>query len=39
MTEQHVYDLERAAVISLLHREPTLLRAEHMLLTGKPLRN
>ncbi len=39
VTEQHVYDLERAAVISLLHAEPTLLRAEQMLMTGKPLRN
>ena len=37
--EQHVYDLERAAVLSLLHREPTLQRAEHLLMTGKPLRN
>jgi 3-hydroxyacyl-CoA dehydrogenase len=39
VTEQHVYDLERAAVLALLHREPTLQRAEHMLTTGKPLRN
>ena len=38
VTEQHVYDLERAAV-SLLHTEPTLQRAEQMLMTGKPLRN
>jgi 3-hydroxyacyl-CoA dehydrogenase len=39
VTERHVYDLERAAVLALLHREPTLERAEHMLVTGKPLRN
>jgi 3-hydroxyacyl-CoA dehydrogenase len=39
VTEQHVYDLERAAVLTLLHREPTLQRAEQMLTTGKPLRN
>ena len=39
VTERHVYDLEREAVIALLHTEPTLLRAEQMLLTGKPLRN
>jgi 3-hydroxyacyl-CoA dehydrogenase len=39
VTEQHVYDLERAAVIALLHTEPTLDRAEQMLMTGKPLRN
>ena len=39
VTEQHVYDLERAAVLSLLHTEPTLARAETMLTTCKPLRN
>ena len=39
VTEQHVYDLERAAVLQLLHCEPTLQRAEHMLMTGQPLRN
>jgi 3-hydroxyacyl-CoA dehydrogenase len=39
VAERHVYDLEREAVIELLHLEPTLLRAEQMLLTGKPLRN
>src|SRR6185436_19726819 len=27
------------AALDLLHTEPTLLRAEQMLLTGKPLRN
>jgi 3-hydroxyacyl-CoA dehydrogenase len=37
--ERHLYDLEREAVLSLLHTEPTLQRAEQMLLTGKPLRN
>jgi 3-hydroxyacyl-CoA dehydrogenase len=37
--ERRVYDLEREAVLDLLHTEPTLLRAEQMLLTGKPLRN
>jgi 3-hydroxyacyl-CoA dehydrogenase len=37
--EQHLLDLERDAVVSLLHDEGSLLRMEHMLTTGKPLRN
>jgi 3-hydroxyacyl-CoA dehydrogenase len=36
---QAIYDLEREAVVSLLHHEASLLRMEHMLTTGKPLRN
>ena len=32
-------DLERAAFLALLAHEPTLQRMEHMLATGKPLRN
>jgi 3-hydroxyacyl-CoA dehydrogenase len=37
--EQHVLDLEREAVRALLATERTLLRMEHVLATGKPLRN
>ena len=34
-----VYELERRAFMALLKQEPTLARIEHMLETGKPLRN
>jgi len=37
--EDHVLGLERAAFMRLLKTEPTLDRIEHMLETGKPLRN
>jgi 3-hydroxyacyl-CoA dehydrogenase len=39
VSEQHVLDLEREAVRGLLATERTLLRMEHVLATGKPLRN
>jgi len=37
--EDHVLALERRAFMRLLKTEPTLARIEHMLETGKPLRN
>ncbi len=37
--EQHLLDLERAAFGRLVRTEATLARMEHMLATGKPLRN
>ena len=36
---EHIYDLERRAFMALLRQPPTLARIEHMLETGKPLRN
>ena len=36
---QHLLDLERAAFGRLVRTEATLARMEHMLATGKPLRN
>ena len=36
---EHIYDLERRAFMALLKQPPTLARIEHMLETGKPLRN
>lgn len=39
VTEADVLALERAAFMALLHNEGTLQRIEHMLATGKPLRN
>lgn len=38
-TEQHVLDLEREAFLKLCGQEKTLERMQHMLMTGKPLRN
>jgi 3-hydroxyacyl-CoA dehydrogenase len=38
-TEQHFLDLEREAFMSLLGTRKTLERIQHMLKTGKPLRN
>ena len=38
-TEQDFLDLERAAFLELCHEEKTLERIQHMLSTGKPLRN
>jgi 3-hydroxyacyl-CoA dehydrogenase len=35
----HVYDLERRGLMALLKQEATLARIEHMLETGRPLRN
>jgi len=39
VTEDHVTKLERAAFMKLVKTEGTLARMEHMLTTGKPLRN
>lgn len=39
MTEQDVLDLEREAFLSLIGTEKTQQRIQHMLTTGKPLRN
>lgn len=39
LSEQQVLDLERAAFLRLLKTPQTLARVEHMLETGKPLRN
>ncbi|MBU0799460.1 MAG: 3-hydroxyacyl-CoA dehydrogenase/enoyl-CoA hydratase family protein [Alphaproteobacteria bacterium] len=39
LTEQQIVDLERAEFMHLLHEEGTMDRIEHMLNTGKPLRN
>jgi 3-hydroxyacyl-CoA dehydrogenase len=39
LTEDKVLGLERSAIVSLLRTSPTLDRIEHMLETGKPLRN
>ena len=39
VSEQQLLDLERAGFMKLLHNEKTLERMEHMLTTGKPLRN
>jgi 3-hydroxyacyl-CoA dehydrogenase len=39
LDERHLLDLERAAFNRLVRTEATLARMEHMLATGKPLRN
>jgi len=39
LTEQQMLDLERAAFMRLLKTPATLARIQHMLETGKPLRN
>ncbi len=39
MTERRVMALEREATLALAHRPATFERIEHMLATGKPLRN
>jgi 3-hydroxyacyl-CoA dehydrogenase len=39
ITEQDVLDLEREAFLSLVGMEKTQARIQHMLTTGKPLRN
>lgn len=39
VSEQYLLDLEREAFLSLLGERKTLQRIEHMLKTGKPLRN
>jgi 3-hydroxyacyl-CoA dehydrogenase len=39
MSEEQLHALERGALMSLVRTEPTLARMEHMLETGKPLRN
>jgi 3-hydroxyacyl-CoA dehydrogenase len=38
-TEQDFLDLERAAFLELCHEEKTMARIQHMLSTGRPLRN
>jgi 3-hydroxyacyl-CoA dehydrogenase len=39
VTEQYLLDLEREAFLSLCGTAKTQARIEHMLKTGKPLRN
>ena len=39
VSEQYLLDLEREAFLSLCGRKKTLERIQHMLKTGKPLRN
>jgi 3-hydroxyacyl-CoA dehydrogenase len=39
VSEDQLYALERAAFLALLREPATLARMEHMLETGKPLRN
>jgi len=39
VTEKHLLDLEREAFLSLLGERKTLERMQHILKTGKPLRN
>ncbi|MDL2344126.1 3-hydroxyacyl-CoA dehydrogenase NAD-binding domain-containing protein [Deinococcus sp. MIMF12] len=39
VSEQHLLDLERDAFLTLLGKKGTQQRIEHMLKTGKPLRN
>jgi 3-hydroxyacyl-CoA dehydrogenase len=39
VNEQYILDLEREAFVSLCGNEKTQARIEHMLTTGKPLRN
>jgi 3-hydroxyacyl-CoA dehydrogenase len=39
VSEQYLLDLEREAIMSLFTERKTLERIEHMLKTGKPLRN
>jgi 3-hydroxyacyl-CoA dehydrogenase len=39
LTEDKLLTLERSAIVSLLRTPQTLDRIEHMLETGKPLRN
>lgn len=39
VSEQHLLDLEREAFLTLLGKKGTQQRIDHMLKTGKPLRN
>jgi 3-hydroxyacyl-CoA dehydrogenase len=39
ITEDQIQKLEKKAFLGLLRTGPTLARMEHMLATGKPLRN
>ncbi len=39
MSEDNMLALERATFVELLHQEKTIARIDHMLKTGKPLRN
>jgi len=39
LSEQNILDLEQQVFTKIVHQEGTLARLEHMLTTGKPLRN
>jgi 3-hydroxyacyl-CoA dehydrogenase len=39
VSEQYLLDIEREAFLSLCSERKTIERIEHMLKTGKPLRN
>ena len=39
LDDSDILDLEREAILKLMKTTPTLERIEHMLNTGKPLRN
>lgn len=39
VSEDELLELERSAFMTLVHHPDTLARVEHMLDTGKPLRN
>jgi len=39
LSEQAILDLERQVFIEIVQQQGTLARLEHMLKTGKPLRN
>lgn len=39
VSEQYILDLEREAILSLIKNEKTMARIQHLLETGKPLRN
>jgi 3-hydroxyacyl-CoA dehydrogenase len=39
VSEQYLLDLEREAFVSLCGEQKTQMRMQHMLETGKPLRN
>ena len=39
LSEEHILELERTAFMSLVRNPKTLARIEHILETGKPLRN
>ena len=39
VSEQYLLDLERSVFVELLGQQKTIDRIQHMLKTGKPLRN